>query len=84
MLEIIDETEVAKRKKYRFSPVVSARMIKQKKDREKRRKDMAKSIIKIDTLTEFIPDDIDTIGDTVNYPRLKAGACISECDVRID
>ena len=22
--------------------------------------------------------------DIVNYPRLKAGACISECDVRID
>jgi len=60
MLQIIDKTEIAERKPYRYSEKVSAKMRKEKKIREMKRKNMARNITRIDTLTEIV-DNIDDI-----------------------
>lgn len=56
MLQVIDKTEIAKRKPYKYSEKVSERMRKEKKLREMKRKNMAHNITKIDTLTEIVDD----------------------------
>lgn len=65
MLQIIDKTEIAKRKQYRYSDKVSARIRKQKKIREMKRKNMANNITKIDSLTEIIDDDDDIFNENI-------------------
>lgn len=62
MLQVIDKTEIADRKPYKYSEKVSARMRKEKKVREMKKKNMARNITKIDTLTEFIGDMINDDG----------------------
>ena len=54
MLQIIDKTETAERKPYRYSDKVSERMRREKKAREMKRKNMARNITRIDNLTEII------------------------------
>jgi hypothetical protein len=62
MLQVIDKTEIAERKPYKYSEKVSERMRKEKKVREMKRKKMARNITRIDTLTEIISDiEIDGI-----------------------
>jgi hypothetical protein len=61
MLQVIDKTDIAERKPYKYSEKVSARMRKERKVREMKRKNMARNITKIDTLTE-ITDNIETDG----------------------
>lgn len=62
MLQVIDKTEIAERKPYKYSEKVSERMRKEKKVREMKRKKMARNITRIDTLTEIINDiEIDGI-----------------------
>ena len=56
MLQIIDKTEIAERKPYKYSEKVSTKMRKEKKVREMKRKNMARNITRIDTLTEIISD----------------------------
>lgn len=61
MLQVIDKTEIAERKPYKYSEKVSERMRKEKKIREMKRKNMARNITRIDTLTE-IANDIEIDG----------------------
>lgn len=62
MLQVIDKTEIAERKPYKYSEKVSERMRKEKKIREMKRKNMARNITRIDTLTEIVNDiEIDGI-----------------------
>lgn len=62
MLQIIDKTEIAERKPYKYSEKVSAKMRKEKKIKEMKRKNMARNITRIDTLTEVVSiDGIDGI-----------------------
>lgn len=61
MLQVIDKTEIAERKPYKYSEKVSERMRKEKKVREMKRKNMARNITRIDTLTE-IANDIEIDG----------------------
>ncbi len=56
MLQIIDKSEIADRKPYRYSEKVSAKMRKERKAREMKRKNMARYIIRIDALTEVVED----------------------------
>lgn len=56
MLQVIDKSETANRKPYRYSSKVSEKMRKEKKAKERKRQNMARSIIRIDTLTEIIDD----------------------------
>lgn len=56
MLQIVDKTDIAERRPYRYSEKVSARMRKEKKVKEMKRKNMACNITKIDTLTEIVED----------------------------
>lgn len=62
MLQVIDKTEIAERKPYKYSSKVSERMRKEKKLREMKRKNMARNITKIDTLTEIVGDLINDDG----------------------
>ncbi len=68
MLQVIDKSETANRKPYRYSTKVSEKMRKEKKARERKRQNMARSIIRIDTLTEIIEDMSDDIlsGNVLN------------------
>lgn len=60
MLQIIDKSEIAERKPYKYSEKVSERMRREKKIRDMKRKNMARNITRIDTLTEMVSDvDID-------------------------
>ena len=61
MLQVIDKAEIADRKPYKYSEKVSERMRKEKKVREMKRKNMARNITRIDTLTE-IANDIEIDG----------------------
>lgn len=61
MIQLIDETEVAERKPYKFSEKVSEKMRKERKQKELKRKKMANSIVRINTFTEIIPDEIDNM-----------------------
>ena len=62
MLQIIDKAEIAERKPYKYSEKVSAKIRKEKKVREMKRKNMARNITKIDNLTEIVGDmEIDEI-----------------------
>jgi hypothetical protein len=61
MLQVIDKTDIAERKPYKYSEKVSTRMRKERKIREMKRKNMARNITKIDTLTE-ITDNIEFDG----------------------
>ena len=67
MLQIVDKTEIAERKPYKYSEKVSERMRKEKKVREMKRKNMARNITRIDTLTEIV-DSIDGVfsGNVLN------------------
>lgn len=62
MLQIVDKDEIAERKPYRYSEKVSAKIRKEKKAKEMKRKNMAYNVTKIDSLTEII-------GDIDNIPR---------------
>ena len=62
MLQVIDKTEIAERKPYKYSEKVSERMRKEKKVREMKRKNMARNITRIDTLTEIVGDMINDDG----------------------
>lgn len=62
MLQVIDKTEIAERKPYKYSEKVSERMRKEKKAKEMKRKSMARNITRIDTLTEMIGDMINDDG----------------------
>lgn len=62
MLQIVDKNDIAERKPYRYSAKVSARIRKEKKAKEMKRKNMAYNVTKIDSLTE-------TVGDIDNIPR---------------
>lgn len=68
MLQVIDKSETANRKPYRYSTKVSERLRKEKKARERKRQNMARSIIRIDALTEIIEDMGDDIlsGNVLN------------------
>lgn len=68
MLQVIDKSETANRKPYRYSTKVSEKMRKEKKARERKRQNMARSIIRIDALTEIIEDMGDDIlsGNVLN------------------
>ena len=69
MLQVIDKTEIAERKPYKYSEKVSERMRREKKVREMKRKNMARNITKVDTLTEIVGDiEIDGIfsGNVLN------------------
>lgn len=68
MLQVIDKSETANRKPYRYSSKVSEKMRKDKKARERKRQNMARSIIRIDALTEIIEDMGDDIlsGNVLN------------------
>lgn len=62
MLQIIDKSEIAERKPYKYSEKVSERMRREKKIRDMKRKNMARNITRIDTLTEMVSDvEIDDI-----------------------
>lgn len=61
MLQLVDKSETAKRKPYKYSDEVSARMRKDRKLKEVKRKNLAKSIIRVDSLTEIV-EDIDDVG----------------------
>lgn len=67
MLQIIDKTEIAERKPYRYSEKVSERMRREKKVKEMKRKNMARNITRIDTLTEVV-ESIDGVfsGNVLN------------------
>lgn len=58
MLQVIDKTEIADRKPYKYSDKVSERMRKEKKVKEMKRKNMARNVTRIDTLTEIVGDMI--------------------------
>ncbi len=61
MLQIIDKTEIAERKPYRYSDKVSTKMRKERKAREMKRKNMARCVTRIDAITEMvegIDDDV--------------------------
>lgn len=60
MLQVVDKDEIAQRKPYKYSEKVSAKMRKEKKVREMKRKSMARNITKIDTLTEIV-ESIDDV-----------------------
>lgn len=62
MLQVIDKTEIAERKQYKYSEKVSERIRKDKKIREMKRKNMARNITRIDTLTELVGDMINDDG----------------------
>lgn len=58
MLQIVDKKEVAKRKPYRFSQEVSAKMEKAKKERKMKRIRLSRSIVRVNDFTEIIqPED---------------------------
>jgi hypothetical protein len=61
MLQVIDKVDIAERKPYKYSEKVSARMRKERKVKELKRKNMARNITKIDTLTEITDIEIDEI-----------------------
>lgn len=61
MMRLIDETEVAARKPYKFSEKVSEKMRKERKQKELKRKKMAQSIIRINTFTEILSEDVDNM-----------------------
>ncbi len=56
MLQVIDKTEIAERKPYKYSEKVSERMRRERKVKEMKRKNMARNITRIDTLTEIVGD----------------------------
>lgn len=62
MLQVIDKTDIAERKPYKYSEKVSERMRKERKVREMKRKNMARNITRIDTLTEIVGDMINDDG----------------------
>lgn len=62
MLQVIDKTDLAERKPYKYSEKVSARMRKEKKVKAMKRKNMACNITKIDTLTEMVEDMVNDNG----------------------
>lgn len=57
MIEIVGKDEIAERKPYKFSSKVAAKILQRKKEKEQKRKNMARIIAKIDALDEIIPDD---------------------------
>jgi hypothetical protein len=57
MLQIVDKSEIAARKPYRYSSKVLERMRKAKKAKERKKQNMARKIIRIDTLTEIIEEN---------------------------
>ena len=61
MIQLVDESEVAERKPYKFSEKVSEKMRKERKQKELKRKKMANSIVRINTFTEVIPDELDML-----------------------
>ncbi len=58
MLQLIGEDELAERKPYKFSDKVREKMMKRKKDKEQKRKNMANVIVKIDSLDEIVGEDV--------------------------
>lgn len=65
MIQLVGEDELAERKPYKFSDKVMAKMIRRKKNKEQKRKNMAQVIVRIDTLDEIIPEDI-MYGNSLN------------------
>ena len=61
MMQLIDETEVATRKPYKFSEKVSEKMRKERKQKELKRKKMAQSVIRINAFTEILSEDVDNM-----------------------
>jgi hypothetical protein len=58
MIQLIGKDEIAERKQYRFSDKVVAKMIRRRREKEEKKKNMARIIVKIDTLDEIIPEDV--------------------------
>lgn len=61
MMQLIDETDVAARKPYKFSEKVSEKMRKERKQKELKRKKMAQSIIRINAFAEVLSEDVDNM-----------------------
>lgn len=58
MIQLVEEDEIAERKQYRFSDKVVAKMARRRREKEEKKKNMARIIVKIDTLDEIIPEDV--------------------------
>lgn len=58
MIQIIDKSDVVRRKSYMYSSVVLGKMARIRKNKKLKRERLANSITKINMLTEFIRDDI--------------------------
>lgn len=57
MIRIIEKNEIAKRKPYRYSDRVLEKIRRARQSKEKRRKNMARTIIKINALASILEDD---------------------------
>lgn len=57
MIRLIEKNEIAKRKHYKYSDRVLEKIRRAKQSKEKRRKNMARTIIKINALAEILEDD---------------------------
>lgn len=58
MIQLVEEDEIAERKPYKFSDRVMAKMIRRKKEKEQKRRNMAQVIVRIDTLDEIVSEDV--------------------------
>lgn len=65
MLQIIDKSEIAERKPYRYSDKVSAKMRKERKAREMKRKNMARCVTRIDAITEMVEGIDDDVSENI-------------------
>lgn len=57
MIRIIEKNEIAKRKPYRYSDRVLEKIRRARQSKENRRKNMARTIIKINALASILEDD---------------------------
>lgn len=58
MIQLINENEIAERKPYKFSAKVLDRIRRNRESRERKRREMAQSIVRINDLTEIVPGEI--------------------------